>query len=522
MKRITLSLLIALLAIQALFSQGTVMPAPRFTAFDNNGLIIAGGKLCTFAAGTTTQQATYSDSGLTTPNTNPVVMDSAGRAIVYLSQTSYKFTLYSGGTLNTCDGTQLWSQDNISAIPTTSGNAQVPATAGETLLANVAVYLSDGSGGKNAGQWYRADSTNAYSSTSNQVGMTTAGIASGAVGTVRIVGQLTGLGSLTIGSLYYVGTAGAITATPPAMNARTIGQADTTTSLIVGPIVPTVPTADNAMDDGRCSLTTLTPVTTANVTAATTVFFTPYKGNRIALFDGTATWNIRTFTELSIAVPATTSQMYDLWVFDNAGTPALEALAWTSDTTRAPALVLQNGVLVKTGVTTRRYVCSFRTTTVSGQTEDSLTKRYVWNYYNRVRRPLQVNESTASWNYTTATIRQANGSTANQLALVQGWNEAPIDLLLQGTASNANVSAVSVGIGEDSTTTFTAGSFIETTVTSGGFANMNPRLVKVPSVGFHFYSWNEWSQAGGTTTFYGPFAGAGGTITNGLSGYIEG
>lgn len=170
---------------------------------------------------------------------------------------------------------------------------------------------------------------------------------------------------------------------------------------------------DNAnalnMCEFRMTLTTALPVTTADVTAATTVFVAPYKGNRIALYDGT-NWVMRSSAQMSIAVPATTSTMYDLFCFDNSGTATLEALAWTNDTTRATALVTQDGVLCKTGALTRRYLGSFRTTTVSGQTEDSLAKRFVWNYYNRIVRPMRVIETTDNWNYTTSTIRQANNS----------------------------------------------------------------------------------------------------------------
>src|SRR6185295_16261184 len=140
----------------------------------------------------------------------------------------------------------------------------------------------------------------------------------------------------------------------------------------------------------------------------------------IALYDGSAGWNVRTFSELTLAVPATTSQMYDVFIFDNAGTPAIEALAWTNDTTRATALVLQDGILSKTGALTRRYVGSFRTTTVSGQTEDSATKRFLWNYYNRVTKSL-MKQGSSNWTYTTATWRQANADTANQVETIHGF-----------------------------------------------------------------------------------------------------
>jgi hypothetical protein len=46
---------------------------------DANGDPYSGAKAQFYATGTTTPQATYSDAGLTTPNANPLVADSAGR-----------------------------------------------------------------------------------------------------------------------------------------------------------------------------------------------------------------------------------------------------------------------------------------------------------------------------------------------------------------------------------------------------------------------------------------------------------
>ena len=47
--------------------------------FDNNGVILSGGKIYTYAAGTTTPQATYTSALGNTPHTNPIILDSAGR-----------------------------------------------------------------------------------------------------------------------------------------------------------------------------------------------------------------------------------------------------------------------------------------------------------------------------------------------------------------------------------------------------------------------------------------------------------
>jgi hypothetical protein len=282
--------------------------------------------------------------------------------------------------------------------------------------------------------------------------------------------------------------------------------------------------------NGRLTLTTAVPVTTADVLAATTIYFTPYKGNRIALYNGSTGWILRTFSELSLAVPATTSQMYDMFAFDNSGVVAIEALAWTNDTTRATALVLQNGVLVKSGATTRRYIGSFRTTTVSGQTEDSLAKRYVWNYYNRVRRAMRAAlETTDSWTYTTATFRQANANAANQLDFIIGVSEDLIEALVAASAANSQAAAASskkiVSVGLDSTTTASSDAINSLDSPVGSTASpansIFSRYKGNPPAGRHFLAWLEYSEAVGTGVWYGD-SGLPGISQSGISGELLG
>lgn len=47
--------------------------------FDNNGNPLSGGKIYTYASGTTTNQATYTSAAGVTAHTNPIILDSAGR-----------------------------------------------------------------------------------------------------------------------------------------------------------------------------------------------------------------------------------------------------------------------------------------------------------------------------------------------------------------------------------------------------------------------------------------------------------
>jgi hypothetical protein len=88
-----------------------VIYTPHFAYFtDDDGAPLNGGLLYTYEAGTTTPKATYTDSTGGTPNANPVVLDSAGRATVFISG-SYKFTLKdsSGNTIKTTDNVTAFS-----------------------------------------------------------------------------------------------------------------------------------------------------------------------------------------------------------------------------------------------------------------------------------------------------------------------------------------------------------------------------------------------------------------------------
>lgn len=279
--------------------------------------------------------------------------------------------------------------------------------------------------------------------------------------------------------------------------------------------------APNGICQGRLTLTTAVPVTTADVTAAGTLYFTPHGGNQIALYNGSA-WQMFGISELSIAVPAAANQVYDAFVDYNSGTPALTLTAWTNDTTRATALTTQNGVLVLTGTLGKRYVGTVRTVTAS-QLNDSFALRHVWNYYNRKPRPMRVIETADNWNYTTATYQQMNANAANQLDFVIGVAEEPIDAeVIHHAANSTGAVNLSVSIGYDSTTT------PATTVTgmlsapaAAIVTQFQAKLRMFPAIGRHTLVALEKSVAVGTTTWYGD-AGAASSAQSGISGWING
>src|SRR3990167_6078136 len=72
--------------------------------------------------------------------------------------------------------------------------------------------------------------------------------------------------------------------------------------------------------DGRLTLTSGVPVTTVSVTDATTIYFTPYVGNRCALCDG-ANWRHVTFSETSLSLGTNAANTnWDVFAY-LAGTP---------------------------------------------------------------------------------------------------------------------------------------------------------------------------------------------------------
>ena len=106
--------------------------------FTNSGTPLTGGKIFTYAAGTTTPQATYTSSQGNVPWTNPIVLDAAGRVpsggeIWLTDGLTYKFLLKDANDV------LIATYDNISGINSnfiafTNQQEIVTATAGQTVF----------------------------------------------------------------------------------------------------------------------------------------------------------------------------------------------------------------------------------------------------------------------------------------------------------------------------------------------------------------------------------------------------
>ena len=86
----------------------SLTPTPKQQIYGSDGNPLVGGKIYTYAAGTTTPLATYTDAGGLTANTNPIILNSLGQANIWLApSSSYKFSVYTSADV------LLYTVDNI-------------------------------------------------------------------------------------------------------------------------------------------------------------------------------------------------------------------------------------------------------------------------------------------------------------------------------------------------------------------------------------------------------------------------
>lgn len=298
---------------------------------------------------------------------------------------------------------------------------------------------------------------------------------------------------------------------------------------------------------GRLTLTSATPVLSADVTGATTIYYALYSGSVIAIYNGTSFVNT-TFTELSQLTTDNTkspaavanNSNYDLFVWSDSGTlRCTRGPAWTSDTGRGTGAgttelervtgIWVNKVAITNGPTAQRgtYVGTVRSNgtasidMIMGGTggaggESSILG--VWNMYNRVLTTIRNYDNSDSWTYTTATwrLKNAGGSaTANRILFVIGLQEDAIEASNRASSNNGNSNiGRGISIGLNSTSAY-AGLAADVSFCSGptGITASHHSLYSaLAPLGFNYLAPLEISIATGTTTWYGDNA-AGGTFT---------
>jgi len=281
----------------------------------------------------------------------------------------------------------------------------------------------------------------------------------------------------------------------------------------------------NGSPQGRLTLQTLTPVMTTTQPAKTTIFYTPYVGNRVPIYDGTS-MVMTTFAELSVATTDATkspaaigaSKVNDWFVWSDAGTVRIgHGPDWTSDTARSAgtALTMVNGILLNNASITNGPAAS-RGTYV-GTTRSNASSQLdwtfgtfgaaagtallgVWNCYNRRPVSTTTGTTTANWTYATAAWRGPGGGTTMFVSYVAGLAEDVVEAVYQVIGNGAASQQGSGAIGID---TFTAPSGLYAmTNDSVAIGPIMGSYAGIPGLGFHSLNAIEYAS-GATFTFYG-------------------
>lgn len=239
---------------------------------------------------------------------------------------------------------------------------------------------------------------------------------------------------------------------------------------------------------GRLTLVSGTPVPATDVVSATTVYWTPYTGNLVPIWDG-SNFVCLPFSEIAVSLTSSlgANAIVDVFAINNSGTVAVGfSPAWANSGAGTGSrgsgagttqLTRQNGILTNTvpitlinGATSYNSISANKATYLGSLSGDSIAgqvscllsfgqnrKWGVWNAYNRKRLLLQAGDPTATWSYLTGTWRPSNGSAANNIQAFTGLPEETARIVFtqaQGPNAARVVDAPNgglIGIGLNST-----------------------------------------------------------------------
>lgn len=229
-------------------------------------------------------------------------------------------------------------------------------------------------------------------------------------------------------------------------------------------------------------------VPTTDVSAATSVFYRPFRGNLIPIPDG-ANIRVREFAiqTLTLVAAHAANTILDVFGFDDNGTFRIgTGPAWATATAGSGARgtgagtteldylkglpVNKVAMTVRNGSTTYSvaarcgvYLGSLSMDGTNGQISchaayGQSRKWGVWNAFNRVPIFMKAGDATATWTYDTNTVRAANGAAANSLQIFAGLPEEMFELRATGyrggTLGTNQSTQGAVGIGYNVTNAF--------------------------------------------------------------------
>lgn len=279
---------------------------------------------------------------------------------------------------------------------------------------------------------------------------------------------------------------------------------------------------------GRLTLATATPVMGSTQAGKTTLYYTPYIGATLPIYDGTSMLQTP-FTELSVATTDTTknpaaigaSKVNDWFVWNDAGTLRLShGPDWTSDIARSAgtALVMVNGIWLNsvaitngpaasrgTYVGTTRSNASSQLDFIAPTTHGTAAVIGVWNAYNRVAAPQRVSNAASSYTYSTAAVRQIGGSNVNQVSFVTGLQTDAIEASFNVVTSLSAVVAAykEYYIALDSITVGDVTGSCQNGVAVSAQFSVSTRTAYPPQIGYHYIAALELGDGANGNTTYG-------------------
>lgn len=345
-------------------------------------------------------------------------------------------------------------------------------------------------------------------------------------------GWLTAL-ALALAGIVFSSTVASATCTVP--NTLTNGQATDANQVMANfnsllACINTTVGQVQTPPQGRLTLTSNTPVMTADATAQSTIYYAPYQGNQIPVA-GT----MYSFNQISYSLSSSahlSGSLYDVFAYYASGAVALcTGPAWSSGTVRAAAISMSNGIwgnqasltctnsgggsAISIAANNATYLGTFYATAngqtgmafkpsgVSGGTNNVLG---LWNAYNRVPFAAFNRDTTVSWTKTNSTWASLDASNSNRVTFVDGLAQSTIDAsVIASIYSTANSATGGLAINLDSTSATPNGIAVgQTNATPNTVVELVYREQFLPVLGLHFLQAMQSDTSGiGTVTYIG-------------------
>ncbi|SFJ52049.1 hypothetical protein SAMN05216304_10927 [Bosea sp. OK403] len=282
---------------------------------------------------------------------------------------------------------------------------------------------------------------------------------------------------------------------------------------------------------GRLTLTTGTPVLTSAVSAAGTVYYTPYTGNLVPVWTGTG-FVAATFAELSNVLAnssagnagpaaAIAGSIYDLFVWSNAGVMTLtRSPAWANATTRSTAITRVSGLLTNSVAITNGPAAGFGTYVGTIMTDDAgATVSYIpatgqpggstaiiglWNNFNRREVVGTASNTNATWTVIAVAPREIQGGLF-RVRFIIGLSEDIVSAIYKSLVNPAPVANTygRIGIGLDQSVNFDQSSIYSNNLAGSIWYSPTVTNQYQPQSGRHYIAALENSDGGNYQTFYG-------------------